>query len=120
MSTGLVIHISSGEDKHTEVLTDERIRIGSCDDCDLRLSSMPNRPDTNGIVLELARSNGYYKVAAFDHSLNLTLNGKPLEPDAPIEDGDEVRLDQSSLALKFFPIRSLPAVVPGSARETHV
>jgi len=122
MSTGLVIHISSGEDKHTEVLTDERIRIGNSDDCDLRLrlSSMANRQDTNGIVLELARSNGYYKVAAFDDSLNLTLNGKPLEADAPIEDGDEVRLDQSSLALKFFPIRSLPAVVPRSAREAHV
>ena len=32
MATGLVIHIASGKDKHTEVLTDEHIRIGSRDD----------------------------------------------------------------------------------------
>ena len=29
MASGLVIHVSSGEDKHTEVLTDEHIRIGA-------------------------------------------------------------------------------------------
>ena len=77
MATGLVIHISSGDDKHTEVLTDERIRIGSGDDCDLRLrmSDLPKRPDGDGLVLELARSNGSYRVAAFDSSLELIHNG---------------------------------------------
>ncbi len=122
MSTGLVIHISAGEDKHTEVLTDERIRIGNCDDCDLRLrlSSLPKRPDNGGVVLELARTNGHYIVTNFDGSLDLTHNGSPLQRDTEIRDGDEVRIDQSSLALQFFPIRSLPAVVNGSARETHV
>jgi S1-C subfamily serine protease len=122
MSTGLVIHISAGEDKHTEVLTDERIRIGNCDDCvlRLRLSSLPKRPDNGGVVLELARTNGHYIVTNFDGSLDLTHNGSPLQRDTEIRDGDEVRIDQSSLALQFFPIRSLPAVVNGSARETHV
>ena len=122
MSTGLVIHISAAEDKHTEVLTDERIRIGNCDDCDLRLrlSSLPKRPANGGVVLELARTNGHYKVTDFDASLDLTHNGRPLQRDTEIQDGDEVRIDQSSLALQFFPIRSLPAVVNGSARETHV
>jgi S1-C subfamily serine protease len=122
MSTGLVIHISAGEDKHTEVLTDERIRIGNCDDCDLRLrlSSLPRRSDKHGIVLELERSNGYYKVATFDASLGLLHNGEPLKSNTEIQDGDEVRFDQSALALQFFPIRSLPAVVTGSSRETHV
>jgi len=53
MATGLVIHISSGDDKHTEVLTDERIRIGSRDDCDLRLrmSDLPKRSDGDGLVV---------------------------------------------------------------------
>jgi serine protease Do len=122
MATGLVIHISSGDDRHTEVLTEEHIRIGNCEDCDLRLrlSSLPRRPDKNGVLLELARTNGHYKVAAFDGSIDLTYNGKPLEYDLQIEDGDEVRIDQSDLALQFFPIRSLPAVVPASAKETHV
>ncbi|HEY6119353.1 MAG TPA: trypsin-like peptidase domain-containing protein [Pyrinomonadaceae bacterium] len=122
MATGLVIHISSGDDKHTEVLTEERIRIGNCDDCDLRLrlSSLPKRPENSGVLLELERSNGHYKIADFDSSLALTHNGEPLLRESEINDGDEVRIPQSDLALQFFPIRSLPAVVPESARETHV
>ena len=122
MATGLVIHISSGEDKHTEVLSDERIRIGSCDDCDLRLrmSDLPKRPDSSGLILALARTNGHYRVTDFDNSLELIHNGKPLIADAVIADGDEVRIQPSNLALQFFPIRSLPAVVSATGHETHV
>ncbi len=121
MATGLVIHISSGDDKHTEVLTDERIRIGSGDDCALRLrnSDLPKRPDGDGLVIELARTNGSYRVAAFDASLKLIHNGQPLATNAEIRDGDKVQIQPSRLALQFFPIRSLPAVVP-AARDTHV
>src|SRR6266545_935534 len=102
MATGLVIHISSGDDKHTEVLTDERIRIGSCDDCDLRLrmSDLPKRPTGDGLVLELARTNGFYRVAAFDSSIDLKHNGQPLETNAEIKDGDEVLIEPSNLALQ--------------------
>ena len=121
MATGLVIHISSGEDRHTEILTDEQVRIGTSDDCDLRLraSSLP-KSAPSGVILQLARSNGSYSVAEFDSSLGLTKNGEPLEAGAAINDGDEVRIEQSELALQFFPIRSLPAVVPSSSKETHV
>ncbi len=122
MATGLVIHISSGENKHTEVLTDERIRIGSCEDCALRLriSDLPRRENSDGLVLELTRTNGFYRVAGFDQALELKLNDRPLERDAEIKDGDEVTVPASQLALQFFPIRSLPAVIPASSRETHV
>jgi len=122
MATGLVIHISSGDDKHTEVLTDEHIRIGSCDECDLRLrtSDLPKRPDYNRAVMSLARSNGHYRVADFDESLELRHNGQPLAPDAIINDGDEVLIHPSELALQFFLLRSLPAVVSKPAHETHV
>lgn len=122
MATGLVIHISSGDDKHTEVLTGERIRIGNCEDCDLRLraSALPKRPDSDGLVLELAGRNGSYHVAGFDPELDLRLNGQPLETATKIKDGDELLIGDSNLALQFFPLRSLPAVVPSSNRETHV
>src|SRR5688500_17507739 len=118
MATGLVIHISSGKDKNTQVLTDEHVRIGSCEDCDVRLrsSALPKRPDDRP-VLELARKNGSYQVTAFDGSLRLDLNGEPLEANTEIVDGDEVRIGDSHLMLTFFPIRSLPAVVGTSAHE---
>jgi hypothetical protein len=122
MATGLVIHIASGKDKHTEVLTDEHIRIGSRDDCDLRLrpSFLPKNAAGDGILLELARSNGSYRVIGFDESLALTRNGGPLETNAEIQDGDEVGLQGSDLSLQFFPIRSLPAVINQPAHESHV
>ncbi len=122
MATGLVIHVSSGEDTHTEVLTDERIRIGSCDDCNLRLraSALPKRADSDGVVVELVRTNGFYWVSAFDSSLQLSHNGQPLATNTEIKDGDEVQISSSQLALQFFPIRSLPAVVVSPAPETHV
>ncbi len=112
MATGLVIHISSGKDKHTEVLTEELIRIGNCDDCEVRLraSALPASA-ANAPLLELTRSNGYYKVSATDGALPFTHNGKALQNESVIEDGDEVALPESQLAFQFFPIRSLPAVI---------
>ncbi len=96
------------------LLAGERLRIGNCDDCDLRLraSALPKRPDSNGLVLELAGTNGSYSVVEVDPGLTLSLNGQPLEKDVLIKDGDELRIADSILSLQFFPLRSLPAVVP--------
>jgi len=122
MATGLVIHISSGKDKHTEVLSSEHIRIGSCEDCDLRvrMSSLPRDAGNDGVVLELSRTNGSYRVVGLDHSLDLTHNDEPLRAGREIEDGDEVRIVTSNLLLTFYPIRSLPAVVSPATHEAHL
>lgn len=116
MASSLVIHVAAGEDKHTEVLSQERIRIGSGEDCDLRLRASDLLPASNpdGLVLELARANGHYRVKDFDPALNLRHNGKPLALNAKIKDGDEVRCEPGLLAFSFFPVRDLlPAVVAG-------
>src|SRR5450432_1931881 len=122
MATGLVIHISSGEDKHTEILTAERIRIGKSDQCDLRLrgSDLPAISGADDVVLEVSRTSGLYRVTDFDPLLDITHNGNPIVEQSEIKDGDEVRIHPSNLALQFFPIRSLPAVVPATQHETHV
>src|SRR5689334_20386876 len=122
MATGLVIHISAGEDRHTEILTDDNLRIGTDESCDLRLrsSSVP-KGAANGVLLELARSNGNaYRIIDFDQTLPLVFNNEPLAPGTEIRDGDEMRVEGSDLLLHFFPVRDLPAVVPQTARETHV
>jgi S1-C subfamily serine protease len=122
MATGLVIHISSGKDKHTQVLTDEQVRIGTGEDCVVRLrsSSLPSRADENRPLIDLERRDGSYRVTTFDESLDLKLNGKALSIDEEIEDGDELRVGDSPLLMTFYPIRSLPAVVGTSAHEAHV
>ncbi len=121
MASGLVIHITSGDDRHTEILTDDSVRIGASENCDLRLrsSSLP-KSATNTVLLELSRTNGSYRVTDFDPSTALTLNGEPLASGSEIRDGDEFRIRDSELVLHFFPVRALPAVVPASSRETHV
>ena len=121
MATGLVIHISSGEDRHTEILSDEIIRIGASESCNLRLraSTLP-KDAANAVLIELSRTNGSYHVTGLDPAVALTLNGESVSPDAEINDGDELRVADSDLVLHFFPVRALPAVVPGAPRETHV
>src|SRR5215218_1864366 len=121
MATGLVIHISSGEDRHTEILSDDNIRIGACETCDLRLraSSLP-KSAANTVLLELSRTNGSYRVTDFDPAVSLTQNGKPVNSGNEIRDGDEFRIADSEVILHFFPVRDLPAVVPQAPRETHV
>ncbi len=119
MASGLVIHIAAGEDKHTEVLSHERIRIGAGENCDLRLrvSTLPVSAD--GTLLELSRTNGHYRVSKFDPTIDITHNGEPLTTGAKITDGDEVRVEETNLALQFFPVRSLPMVI-GQRRESQV
>src|SRR5829696_6621942 len=121
MATGLVIHISSGEDRHTEILSDDNLRIGACETCDLRLrsSSLP-KDAANIVLLELSRKNGSYRVTGFDPAVSLTQNGQPVDSGNEIRDGDEFRIGDSEVVLHFFPVRDLPAVVPQAPRETHV
>ena len=121
MASSLVIHIAAGEDKHTEVLSQDRIRIGAGEDCELRLRASTLRPDVseNGVVLELARTNGHYRVKDFDQSLDLKHNGKPLSLNTKIKDGDEVRCEPVHLALSFFPVRDLPALV-GHRQQSQI
>jgi S1-C subfamily serine protease len=71
-------------------------------------------------LLELTRTNGSYHVTGFEPAVPLTLNGEPVTSDIAINDGDELRIADSELILHFFPVRALPAVVPGATRETHV
>lgn len=121
MTDGLVIHIAAGLEKQTEVLTQDRIRIGASVDCNLRLDSNLFPSDRRpGAALELARTNGYYRVTDFDPALEISHNGDELVVYTKIADGDEVRIGKSNLLLTFFPVGGLPAVIEGTRTETHV
>jgi len=119
MASGLVVHVEIGEERHTEVLMHERIRIGSDADCELRFQ--PGAiPHADGFLLELKRTNGHYRVGDFDRSLRLTHNDAPLVPAAAIEDGDMVRIPDTDFVLQFFPVESPPALVANRRSDVHV
>jgi serine protease Do len=114
---GLVIHVSSVNDRSTEVVMSERIRIGVDEDCDVKIR-LP-RP-TEGPVMELARLNGSYRVDRLDPAWEIKLNGKRIKPNAEIEDGDEAWIGPAGPSLHFFPVGSTPALVPGRRGSAHV
>jgi serine protease Do len=118
-TTGLVIHVSSVNDRSTEVVMSERIRIGACEDCDVKIR-VPEHVTTQGPVIELARLNGSYHVASLDPAFEVKLNGKRIKPNAEIDDGDEVWIGPSGPSLHFFPVGSTPALVPGRRDTAHV
>src|SRR6266446_2246731 len=120
-SNGLIIHVSSFNDRSTEVVTRDRIRVGTTEDCEvkLRLSQDPATP-TNGPVLELVRLNGIYRIESFNPTLEVKLNGRPIKVNKGIYDGDEIWIGPSGPSIHFFPIESTAALVPGRRDGAHV
>src|SRR5712691_10751634 len=120
-SNGLVIHVSSLNDRSTEVVMRDVVRIGACEDCDvkIRLPQVPAAP-VNGPVIELARLNGIYRIASFDATLEVKLNGRPMKPNRGIYDGDEIWIGPSGPSIHFFPIEASAALVPGRRDGAHV
>jgi S1-C subfamily serine protease len=120
-SNGLIIHVSSFNDRSTEVVTRDRIRVGTTDDCEvkIRLSQDPATP-TNGPVIELVRLNGIYRIDSFNPALEVKLNGRPIKANKGIYDGDEIWIGPSGPSIHFFPIESTAALVPGRRDGAHV
>src|SRR6266581_4637594 len=120
--TGLVIHISSVNDRSTEVVMSERIRIGACENCDvkIRLPQQLIEATAKVPVIELARSNGSYRVTSLNSGVEIRLNGKRIRPNAAIDDGDEVWIGPSGPSIHFFPVGSTAALVPGRRDTAHV
>src|SRR5262249_34704505 len=120
-SDGLVIHISSLNDRSTEVVMRERITIGACEDCDVKIR-LPQAvaARTNGPVVELARLNGVYRIDGFDPALEVKLNGRPIKPNRGIYDGDEIWVGPSGPSIHFFPIAASGGLVPGRRDGGHV
>ena len=116
MAGGLVVHISNGQERHTEVLSQERVLIGPGEGCHIRLGS-DLLTDSN-VMLELTRHNGHFRVQEFDPEIGITLNGRPLARGAKIDDGDELRFSAFDVRMQFFPVGNLPAVTGANRRAS--
>ncbi|HEY0322132.1 MAG TPA: trypsin-like peptidase domain-containing protein [Pyrinomonadaceae bacterium] len=118
MANGLVIHVIAGLGKHTEVLTSDRIRIGSHAGCELRLPA--SEVPIEGTILELVRANSHYRLKSYDSTLGITHNGEPIVSNSRVNDGDEIRVGSYNVMLTFFSVGGLSALVPGTRNDTHV
>ena len=99
----------------------DRITIGVSEECDVKIRlSEPVAARTNGAVIELARTNGVYRIAAYDSNLDVTLNSRPIKSNKAIDDGDEIWIGPSGPSIHFFPIQATAALVPGRRDGAHV
>ena len=119
-SNGLVIHVSSLNDRSTEVVMGDVVRIGSGEDCEVKIRLPRTTAAVNGPVIELARQNGIYRIASVDASLEVRLNGRPIKPNRGIYDADEIWIGPSGPSIHFFPIEANAALVPGRRDGAHV
>src|ERR1041385_1223959 len=120
-ANGLVIHVSSLNDRSTEVVMAERVRIGVGDDCDvkIRLPQAGTQP-ANGVAIEIERHDGTYRIANFDPVLEVKLNGRPIKANKSISDGDEVWIGPSGPSIHFFPLEGTAELAPGRGDSPHV
>jgi len=120
-SNGLVIHVSSLNDRSTEVVMTDIVRIGTSDQCDVKIS-MPQAAGlpTDGTVIEVARVDGTYRIMKTDAVLDVKLNGRAIKPNKGINDGDEIWIGPSGPSIHFFPIEASAALVPGRRGGAHV
>ena len=120
-SNGLVIHVSSLNDRSTEVVMSEHVRIGTSEECDVKIRLPQAAPTpTDGAVIEVTRVEGIYRIANIDPVFDVKLNGRPIKPNKGIYDGDEMWIAPAGPSIHFFPITSNAALVPGRKGSTHV
>jgi S1-C subfamily serine protease len=120
-ANGLVIHVSSLNDRSTEVVMAEHVRIGVGEDCDvkIRLPQAATQP-ANGVAIDIERQNGTYRITNFDSVLDVKLNGRTIKSNKSISDGDEIWIGPSGPSIHFFPIEASTALVPGKRDGAHV
>lgn len=117
MAVGLIIHVSIGSEKRTEYFSEENIRFGSDDTCDLQIHS--NKISSNNVWFELEHSGDVYRVTQFHNSLNLQLNGKPLQRFVAIKDGDTIEIPANHISFSFFSLASQSSLITTN-REPHI
>ena len=99
----------------------DRIKIGVADDCDVKLPlPEPAATKATGMIVELARLNGTYRIASYDSTLEITLNSRPIRSNKAIDDGDEIWIGPGGPSIHFFPIQATAALVPGRRGGAHV
>jgi hypothetical protein len=118
MATGIIIHITVGSEKRTEFFSDERVRIGSDETCDLQIH-MPGI-GSRGLYFEIENSDGMYRIVEFDDELGLKINDNPIRRYIAIADGDVVAMPDREVAFSFFSLETRSALITTNRDQPHI
>lgn len=118
MAIGIIIHVSVGQKKKTEFFSEDRLRIGSDESCDLQIqiddASIPP------VWLELENTDGVFRIIKFAPELSLTLNDSPIRRYVGIKDGDVVKLGVADVSLSFFALASRSSLIASNREQPHI
>src|SRR5688500_3929217 len=115
MAVGIIIHVTVGNEKRTELFTDERIRFGADEVSDLQIHS-PKFSET-GLLLEIEYEQDVYRITKYNEKLRLTVNGKPIRRYAAIADGDTIEIPGTDISFSFFSLASKSSLI--TTRQDH-
>lgn len=109
MFSGLVIHISVGDEKKTEFFSEDIIRIGT--DRRHELQILTPRVKKSGLWFEIRKDNGSYRIENFDSSLELKVNNEELKSPKTINSGDTISIDGTGVSFSVFVVESSSALI---------
>jgi S1-C subfamily serine protease len=118
MATGIIIHITVGKEKRTEYFSQERIRIGADDTCDLQIHT-PDIP-VSGMWFDLENADGIYRITDIAPSLDLQINEKPIRRFIAIADGDVINLDEGQIEFAFFTLDTKSSLITTNRDQPHI
>lgn len=118
MAVGIIIHVSAGSEKRTELFSEENIRFGSGEICDLQIHT--KKISASGVWFELSFDAGVYRLININEDLDLTLNGAPLRGFAAVRDGDTVEVSRTDISFSFFTLESDSALITTNREQPHV
>lgn len=118
MALGIIIHISVGTEKRTEFFSQERIRIGSDETCDLQIHTP--KADKQRVWFELENADGVFRIIDFDDSLGFTINEKPIRRFIAVTDGDTIAIPEDEISFAFFSLESKSALIRTNRETPHI
>lgn len=118
MATGIIIHIEVGTDRRTEFFSEERIRIGSDENCDLQIET--RQIDAVGLWIELENNDGVYRVINFDPGLEFAINQKPIRRYIAVTDGDVLTIGGTDISFSFFSLANRGSLIKTNREPRHV
>lgn len=118
MAIGVIIHISVGTERRTEFFSQERIRIGSDETCDLQIHA----PQTGEARpwFDLENTDGVYRLIEFDDKIGLKINQNPIRRYIAISDGDSIAIDETDISFSFFSLENKSSLITTNRDLRHI
>ncbi len=118
MAAGIIVHITAGSEKKTEVFSEDRLRIGADSTCDLQINA--EGIAVEGVWIEFENTDGVYRIIKFSPDLDLYLNDAPIRRYVAVRDGDVIRLDGTDISFSFFTISPRSSLIATNNAQPHI